>query len=314
MSLVSLLYPNGKSGFGYASTAEQVTDGLSLEGRTYLVTGSNSGIGNETIRVLMARGAHVLAAARTVDRAIQGATPVAPPAGSPGGFTPVACELSEPESVRACVETVRGSGRTLDGIVCNAGIMALDKLELKNGYELQFYTNHMGHFVLVTGLLDRLTPKGRVVMLSSAAHQMTPKGGIDFDNLGGEKGYQKWTAYGRSKLANLLFARELARRLPPGQTANAVHPGVIQTNLGRHMNAFMRASFGAISPLFLKSIAQGAATQVWAATHPSLEGVTGAYLLNCNVGKSSALGRDDALARRLWEVSERIAAGLPAIA
>lgn len=304
MSLYSMFSGKGPSGFGYGSTAEDVTAGLDLTGRRYLVTGANSGIGQETARVLGLRGATVLAAARTVEKAAEACKEFGAAA------VPVACELSEPASVRACVETLKSMGQPLHGVLGNAGIMALPKLEQKYGYELQFFTNHVGHFLLVTGLSDALTDDARVVLTSSAAHQTAPAGGIEFDNLSGERGYSAWRAYGQSKLANLLFARELARRWAgTGRTANAVHPGVIQTNLGRHMGP-MASLMALAGPLFLKTIPQGAATQTWAAVHPGAASLRGEYLADCNVAKSSEYGRDDALAARLWQESERIAAGL----
>jgi WW domain-containing oxidoreductase len=190
--------------------------------------------------------------------------------------------------------------------------MALPKLQQAYGYELQFFTNHIGHFLLVTGLLEVLADDARVVMLSSAAHTMAPKGGIEFDNLSGERGYRSWTAYGQSKFANLLFAKELARRFSGSRrTANAVHPGVIQTNLGRHMGmALGRLAFGIGGALFFKSIPQGAATECYVAVNPHAAGISGAYFADCDVHQPRADANDPALARRLWEVSEQIVAGL----
>jgi NAD(P)-dependent dehydrogenase (short-subunit alcohol dehydrogenase family) len=301
MSLVASLMGKGPNGFGYGSTAEDVTKGVDLTGRTLLVTGCNSGIGLETARVLVKRGARVIGTARTEEKARAALTPF-------GGKTlPVACELSEPSSIRACVEAVKRDGAPLDAIVCNAGIMALPNLERAHGYELQFFTNHLGHFILVTGLLARLAPTGRIVLVSSAAHTWAPPEGIAFDNLSGEKGYSPNAAYGQSKLANLLFAKELAKRVPSGQTANAVHPGVIATNLGRHMSPLLRGALTVAEPLFLKTPPQGAATQTYVATHPDAAALTGEYFANCNVAKSSRLSRDPALAARLWDESERIA-------
>jgi WW domain-containing oxidoreductase len=307
MSLYQYFRPNGPSGFGYGSTAEQVTAGLDLAGKTILVTGCNSGLGLETLRVLALRGARVVATARTLDKARQAC------AALEDSTVPLACELSDPASVRACVAEVKRAGLRLDAVVCNAGIMALPAPERAHGIELQLFTNHVGHFILVTGLLDRLADDGRVVLLSSGAHQMAPKEGIQFDNLSGEKGYRPWTAYGQSKLANLLFAKELARRLSgTRRTATAVHPGVIRTNLGRHMGPVANAAFGLVGPLVLKSVEQGAATQVYAAVHPAVAGVSGAYFADCNVAKSRPDADDPALAARLWKVTEEIVARLPA--
>lgn len=305
MSLLSRFKGTGPSGFGYGSTADDVTDGLELSGKTILVTGSNSGIGKETLRVLARRGAHVIAAARTVDKAAAACNEVG------GETTPVACELSEPASVRACVEQVIALGRPLDAIICNAGIMALPKLELKYGYELQFFTNHVGHFILVTSLIDQLADAGRVVMVSSDAHRGAPSQGIEFDNLKGEGAYRPWAAYGQSKLANLLFANELARRFEgTNKTANSIHPGVIHTNLARSMNPVVGIALAIGAPLVLKSVGEGAATQCYAAVHPDLAGVRGKYFQDCNEGKPTRNGRDPVLAERLWATSEQIVAEL----
>jgi NAD(P)-dependent dehydrogenase (short-subunit alcohol dehydrogenase family) len=306
MSLLVRFLPNGKSGFGSASTAEDVTQGLDLTGRSILITGSNSGLGLETARVLALRGARVLAAARSVEKAQLAL------AGLPGNFVPLACDLAEPSSVRACVATVKHLGLSLDAIVCNAGIMALPKLNQAFGYELQFFTNHVGHFMLVTGLLEALAEQGRVVVLSSAAHRHSPSAGIDFDNLSGERAYVPWEAYGQSKLANILFAKQLAKRLAGSRrTANAVHPGVIPSPLSRHLPAVARAFYTSVGPLLLKDMARGAATQCYVATHPALAGVSGEYFADCNVKSPSDHARNDALAERLWLETERIVAELP---
>jgi WW domain-containing oxidoreductase len=307
MSLIAAFKPKGPTGFAYGSTASDVTEGVSLAGKTILVTGCNSGLGLETMRVLAARGAHVIGAARTEAKANEAAATVT------GKTTGVACELSDPASVRACVEAVKQMA-PLDAIVANAGIMALPKLNQSHGYELQFFTNHIGHFILVTGLLDRLTEDSRVVMLSSAAHQMAPVGGIQFDNLSGEREYKGWVAYGQSKIANLLFAKELSRRFAgTRKTANAIHPGVIATNLGRHLgmsSLVASAVWGLGNLLFLKTIPQGAATQCYVAANPKAATISGEYWADCNVAKARAEADDPALAAKLWEVSEKIVAGL----
>ncbi len=307
MSLLSLFKANGPSGFGYGSTAEQVTEGIDLSGRTMLLTGSTSGIGFETLRVLTKRGAHVIAAARTVDKARSAGNQVG------GETTPVACDLSEPASVLDCVQQVQATGRPLDAIICNAGIMALPKLNQKYGYELQFFTNHIGHFILVTSLIDSLAAEGRVVIVSSDAHHRAPDEGIQFDNLSGERGYTPFGNYGQSKLANLLFAKQLAKRLAgTGKTANSLHPGVIHTKLTRNMNPVVEVAMSIGAPLVLKSIPEGAATQCYAATHPSMAGVSGQYLADCNETRPGRHGRDPAIAEKLWEASERIVAEVTA--
>jgi WW domain-containing oxidoreductase len=306
VSIYSSLAPKGPSGFGYGSTAEDVTAGLTLAGQTVLLTGCNSGIGLETLRVLALRGACVVGTARTVAKAQEAC------AGVTGATVPLACELSDPGSVRGCIQAVKNAGIQLDAVICNAGVMAVAKLELVHGYERQFFTNHVGHFMLVTGLLDQLKERGRVVMLSSSAHRQAPQAGIELDNLNGAKHYAPWRAYGQSKLANLLFAKQLARRFAgSGRTANAVHPGVIRTNLQRHMNPILAASMALAGPLVLKTVAEGAATQAYVATHPALAGVSGEYFANCNVARPRADADDAQLASRLWETSERIVAGLP---
>ncbi|MEO8500299.1 MAG: SDR family oxidoreductase [Vicinamibacteria bacterium] len=308
MSLYSKLQPKGPSGFGSGSTADDVTAGLSLSGKTILVTGCNSGLGLETARVLAMRGARILGTARTADKAKAALGPL-------GGTTVgLECELSEPTSVRACVSAVKAAlgGVPIDALICNAGIMALPTNQQKFGIELQLFTNHIGHFMLVTGLLDDLAEAGRVVMVSSRAHLRAPKGGIEFDNLSGERGYEPWEAYGQSKIANILFAKELARRLAgTRKTANAIHPGVIFTNLSRHMNPVVRVVFRMIAGVAMKSVGEGAATQCYAATHPAAASITGKYWVDCNVAEPRPDGTDVATAARLWAVSEEIVARLP---
>ncbi len=305
MSLYELFTSKGVNGLGYGTTAEQATEGVSLAGKTMLVTGCNSGLGLEAMRVLALRGARVVGTARSMEKAKEACASVK------GSTIPMACELADPASVRACVAEVKRQGLKLDAIIANAGIMALPKLEKAFGYELQFFTNHIGHFMLVTGLLEQLTDEGRVVMLTSSAHSMAPKGGIEFDNLSGDKDYGAWKMYGQSKMANLLFAKELARRFEgTKKTANAVHPGVIRTNLSRHMNPVANSVFGVFGSLFQKSVPQGTATEVYVAASPKAAGVTGKYWADVNVAKPRSDAEDAAVAKKLWDVSEGIVAKL----
>jgi WW domain-containing oxidoreductase len=284
------------------STAEAITESIDLSGKTALVTGVNSGIGTETMRVLALRGARVLGTARTLEKAQAACAEVA------GEVIPLACELTDLDSVRACIDAVNQHTDQLDILIANAGIMALPKLEQVRALEMQFATNHVGHFLLVTGLMDLLakSERARVVMVSSDGHRAAPKAGIEFDNLSGEKGYSALRAYGQSKLANILFANELGRRLPAGATANSLHPGVIQTNLGRHINPILASVLGLFFVFASKTVPQGAATSCYVAAHPELEGVTGRYFSDCDVKAPSAIASDEALAARLWEVSEEL--------
>lgn len=304
MSLTGIFKGTGDSGFGWSSTAEEVVEGLDLSDLTILLTGANSGIGFETLRVLTDRGATVFAAARSQQKAEDTVEKI------DGDAIPVVCELADPKSVLQCAEDVRSQDRPLDALICNAGIMALPKHETVLGYEKQFFVNHVGHFILVTELLEQLSDDGRVVVVASDAHKRgCPKGGIVLDDLSGESWYNGWRAYCHSKLANVLFARELGRRFEEqgsSRCAVAAHPGPIDTNLTRNMNPLARAGWSLLGPMFLKSIPEGAATQTWAAVHPDAADLNGEYLADCNVAETNQYGRDTELAKNLWEATEEI--------
>ena len=286
--------------FDKTATAEQVSAGLDLRGKTCLVTGCNSGLGLETTRVLGLRGARVIGLARSAVTARSTLDTL----GVKGDA--VACDLGDLRSVHAAIHAVR-SLAPIDAIIANAGIMALPTLQQIEGIESQLYVNHVGHFALVTGLLDRLTAEGRVVMLSSGAH-FYAKRGIELDNTSGEAiPYDPWRMYGRSKLANLLFARSLAQRFSgTGRTAYAVHPGVIETNLGRHVPD-KEAMYERLKPM-LKDLGQGAATQVLVATHPDVIAHSGRYFSDCQPAATIPEGQDDALAEALWTWTEGVVA------
>jgi NAD(P)-dependent dehydrogenase (short-subunit alcohol dehydrogenase family) len=285
--------------FTAASTADEVAADLDLNGKTILVTGCNSGLGLETMRVLSSHGARVLGTARTMDKATAACAKVG------GDTVPIVCELSDPASARAAAEAVQ---EPLDAVIANAGVMALQARELQHGVEAHLFTNHVGHFIVINGLLDRLKSNARVAILSSGAHAYAPECGVDFDDLAWDRPYSPWPAYGQSKLANILFAKHLATRLQPGQTANALHPGVIYTPLWRHIPA--PAAERMKSTMTFKTIPQGAATQVFVATHPAVEGATGAYFSDCATKEPSAQAQDEALAARLWDWTEGFVAGL----
>lgn len=300
---------NGKkaprSNYSSRSTAEDVTAGLDLDGKSVLITGCNSGLGLESMRVLAARGAHIIAAARTEQKAAKAAKLTG------GDITPVACELSDLESVAACSDRIREMKQPIDVLMCNAGIMGLPELQQKYGLEMQFLTNHLGHFVLVNRLLDqvRQAPAGRVVMVSSLGHYASVPGGINFDNLSGEKNYVPFSFYGQSKLANLLMSNELSRRLADSPaSSNAIHPGIIFTPLMRNIGDLRATASKLISWPFSRNVERGAATQCYVSTAAELEGVSGHYFANCNPARKSAHGRNPELASRLWQVSEELAA------
>lgn len=290
-----------QSGFGKNSTAEEVTEGLDLSGLTIAVTGANSGLGLETMRVLALRGAHVIAIARTLEKAQTASSSVA------GETTPVFLDLADWDSVVRCAQSIRALNTPLDGLITNAGIMALPELELVNGVEKQFAVNHLGHFILINQLRETVlaAPQGRFTLLSSRAHSRATDG-IEFDNLDGSQHYSPWGAYGVSKLANALCARELARQIShTSATSNSLHPGVINTNLGKHMPAWQRWAAKAFGWIIMKDIPEGAATSCYVASNPELVGVRGYYFSDCNVseGQTPYL-YDDAMASKLWQVSE----------
>lgn len=281
-----------RSAFGAQSTAEGVTAGLNLTGLTAVVTGCNSGIGYETMRVLALRGAHVIGTARTLAKGQEACASVK------GKATPVVLELTDFDSVVACAATIRSLTNAIDMLLLNAGIV-LNKLEQVNGLEKQFVVNHLGHFVLTNRLLQRVTAarQGRVVVVGSGNHRNAPPGGIQFDDLSGKS----WNGrgYAHSKLANGLFSLELARRLSESRaSSNCVTPGAVQTP--------MRRALSASDVKELKTPAQGAATLCYVATNPALARISGEYFSNCNPAPQSAYQIDAAMAAKLWDVSTRL--------
>lgn len=290
-----------RSVFGADTTAEDVTAGLELNGMTALLTGCNSGIGFETMRVLAGRGVHVIGAARTMEKAEKACGSV------DGRTTPLVIELTEFDTVVSAAETVRAMGAPIDMLILNAGVMALPELQQVNGIERQFVINHLGHFLLVDQLKYLLfaARQGRVVVVSSRVHVWAPEEGIQFDNLSGEKEYDPLTAYGHSKLANGLFSRELARRMADTRaTSNSLHPGVVRTNLTRYLPA--EDDEDESPDAGIKAIPVGAATTCYVGAHPELQGITGYYFADCNPALPNAHMQDDAMAARLWAVSEEL--------
>ncbi|WP_049577608.1 SDR family NAD(P)-dependent oxidoreductase [Streptomyces sp. SBT349] len=284
------------SGFGARSTADDVLRGIDLTGRLALVTGGYSGIGLETTRSLAAAGATVLVPARrraTAEEALAGVD----------GVEIDALDLADLDSVAAFAGRFLASGRTIDILIASAGIMACPETRVGPGWEAQFATNHLGHFALVNRLWPALADGGaRVVTVSSAGHHRSP---IRWDDPHFTRGYDKWEAYGQAKTANVLFAVRLdALGRDAGVRAFSLHPGGILTPLQRHLDVremvdagWIDADGTPLNPTF-KSTQEGAATQVWAATSPRLEGLGGLYCEDCDIASlAGADPRDEAAGR-----------------
>ena len=295
-----------RSNFDENSTAAEVTEGLDLDGKIAVVTGCNSGIGYETMRVLALRGAYVIGTGRTVAKAQEACSSVI------GKTTPVALELSDFDSVLACAEAIRSLNAPIDMLICNAGMRGSKKREQVYGLEKHFVVNHLGHFILVYNLLERLylSWQGRVVVVGSrSAYRTAPAEGIEFGNLRGTTNYSRSRAYGHSKLANVLFSLELARLMKGTRiTSNSLHPGVINTEIDRTEPGIFQMAFGVLTAVAGKSIAQGAATTCYVATSPQLGAVSGQYFEDCNA--VTVLGdnhmHDAGQATKLWQVSETL--------
>src|SRR5580693_10600697 len=271
--------------FGATSTTDEVLEGVNLSGKRILVTGVSAGLGVETARTLAAHGAQVVGAARDLNKARAATEQVRAQAANGGGLELVQLDLASLASVRACADGLMADGRPFDVIIANAGVMATPQGETADGFETQFGTNHLGHFVLVNRIASLLGSGGRLVNLSSSGHRFAD---VDLEDPNFEHTpYTEFGAYGRSKTANVLFAVEFDRRHKArGVRAAAVHPGGIQTELGRHMTpeviaqlvASMAASQPPGVPAFKwKSIPQGAATSVWAGAVAAAEQVGGRY-------------------------------------
>jgi WW domain-containing oxidoreductase len=281
---------------GARSTANQVLAGVDLTRKWILVTGCNEEIGFETMSALAANGAHVFGLANSLASAKNACDQIGPRA------TPVACDLADLDSVAAAAEVIRGLEVSLDAIIANSEVASPPTLHTRYGVELQFFSNHIGHFTLVNQLLGLVrNGTGRIVMVSSSASVMqAPPEGIMFDNLDGHRHYKPSTFYGQSKLANALYAKELSRRLSSrGIAVNSVDPGAART----------RINTGFFARLFARSAARAAATQAFVSANPQASGITGQFWSDCRISKGSPLLQDAVLARRLWEVSEEIIAG-----
>lgn len=289
--------------FGSRSTADQVLAGIDLTGKHVLVTGCSSGLGLETMQALAANGAHVIGLARSLENATQACRRVA------YNTEPIGCDLGDLDSVGNAVQKIRADGIQLDVIVANAAVAFLPTLNTRYGIEMQFLVNHIGHHALVTQLLDRLkSGTGRVVVVTDSASQTAlPRSGFMFDNLAGQRFYRAAAFYAQSKLANALFAQELARRLAPrGITVNVVDPGKVRgTRLQQHRPWARRVWQSLVAP-FAKSRGQGSSTTALLAGSPAVSGMTGEFWRDCRVAKRARFFGDARMAAELWRISEEI--------
>jgi NAD(P)-dependent dehydrogenase (short-subunit alcohol dehydrogenase family) len=319
-----------KSRFGATSTTDEVLSGINLHGKRILVTGVSAGLGVETARALAAHGAQVVGAARDLAKAKSATTQARKDAAVGGGSLEVVeLDLANLQSVRACADQLVAKGRSFDVIIANAGVMATPFGKTADGFETQFGTNHLGHFVLVNRIANLIRTGGRLINLTSAGHR---RSNVDLGDPNFERTpYDPFVAYGRSKAANILFSVAFdERHRNRGVRAAAVHPGGIQTELGRYTDpSGMQTIVDQISqqlaaegkpPFRWKTIPQGAATSVWAAVVAPADEIGGRYCADCHVGKIVAddvvitavsdgvrgYALDPSTAEKLWEKSEEM--------
>ncbi|KAK7336969.1 hypothetical protein VNO77_17523 [Canavalia gladiata] len=304
----------GPSGFGSASTAEQVTEGIDANNLTAIITGGASGIGLETARVLALRKTHVIIAVRNMESAKKAKQHIQEENQS-ARVDIMKLDLCSMDSVRSFVDKFIALNLPLNILINNAGVMFCPFKLSEDGIEMQFATNHLGHFLLTNLLLDKMKQtakatgiEGRIINLSSIAHNYTYRKGIRFKKINELKGYGNKKAYGQSKLANILHANELSRRLQEegvNITVNSVHPGVIMTPLMRHSSYLMHL-LKIFTFYIWKNVPQGAATTCYVALHPSVKGVTGKYFVDCNEFKPSSFASNKQLGKKLWDFSNEL--------
>lgn len=275
-----------------------------LDGKTVVITGANTGIGKETALDLAKRGARVIMACRDMERAQAAVKEVTELSGNEN----VVCmklDLADSKSIKEFAEAINKGESQLNILINNAGVMVCPYGKTADGFEMQIGVNHMGHFLLTYLLIDLIkrSAPARIVTVSSMAHSW---GSINLDDINSEKSYDKQKAYSQSKLANVLFSHSLAKRLEgTGVTTYSLHPGVVQTDLWRHLSATQQV-FMKIAKPFTKNSVQGAQTSIFCAVEPSLEKESGRYYSDCAPANCSAKGKDDALAQKLWELSCRM--------
>jgi NAD(P)-dependent dehydrogenase (short-subunit alcohol dehydrogenase family) len=280
-----------------------------MSGKVVAVTGANAGIGKETAVALATMGATVVMTSRDPGRGQAALADVVDRSGS-GDVSLLPLDLAELASVRAFAAALLDRHDRLDVLVLNAGLILRQRTETVDGFETTFGVNHLGHFYLTNLLLDRLRAgaPARVVVVSSHAHKMARRG-LDFDDLQSTRRYRAFDVYSRSKLANVYFTRELARRTAgTGVTANALHPGYVASNFARDGDLYLESFVKLGAKLLAISPEAGAKTSVYLASSPEVEGVSGGYYVKCRPAAVSKIARDDIAARRLWETSEALVA------
>src|SRR6478752_3727493 len=276
-----------------------------LDGKVVAITGANAGIGKETAVALAGMGATVVMTSRDPGRGTDALAEVRERSGSTA-VDLIQLDLASFESIRACAAGLLDRHDRLDVLVANAGLVMSKRTETVEGFETTFGVNHLGHFYLTSLLFDRLRTgdRSRVVVVSSAAHKMVRRG-LDFDDLQCTRHYRAFDAYSRSKLANVYFTRELARRLADsGSIANAAHPGYVASHFARDGDFYLEPVIKLGARLFAISPEEGACTSVYLASSPEVEGITGGYYVKCRPASVSTIAQDDIAARRLWDASE----------
>ena len=265
-----------------------------------VVTGANSGMGMATTKALLNEGATVIMLCRDEKRGTEAYQKMIQDGNSRTYL--ILCDLGDYDSIRTFVREVKERFGRLDILVNNAGFISLDRQETKEGLERQFGINHIGHFLLTTELIDIMPPGARIVNVASGAHKT---GKIHFDDINLHKGFNVFKAYSQSKLANVLFTRELARRIASRDiTVNCCHPGAVATNMGiNRETGFGKTITGLLKPFFLTP-EEGARTAVFLATDESVKDITGEYFYKCKIAKSSKRSKDMELAKKLYEFSE----------
>lgn len=281
---------------------------IKAEGKVVLITGANTGIGKETAKELAKRGAHVYMACRSLKRCEEARDEILLESKNPNVHCRE-CDLASFESIKKFAKSFKEEEKKLDILINNGGVMRCPRMFTKEGIELQIGVNHFGHFLLTTLLLDTLkkAAPSRVVVVSSLAHT---RGQLKVNDLNSDKSYDSGEAYNQSKLANILFTRSLSQRLQgTGVTVNALHPGVVSTELGRHMSLF-NSTLGKIfvRPFlwpFMKTPQSGAQTTLFVALDPDVDKITGKYFSDCALKETAPQALDDKMAEWLWKVSEK---------